>query len=219
MSRRLPRWVLSGAAVLAFIAGMINTVGFLGYQHHGLTHMTSNTVSLSLEAVGQHPSRTVFFGVLLLAFAAGCVLSGLITGGRALRHGRYYGSILFLESLILVVAVLVLQLWPNAGLWLVAGAAGLQNGMAATYRGATVRTSHMTGIITDLGTYLGRRLRGGKGETYHLVLHCLLLGGFVAGGVTGGFVYLYAHEYTLFICAAISASAGLAYMVHRRSAV
>ncbi|MDB6109551.1 MAG: putative rane protein, partial [Pedosphaera sp.] len=48
MISKLPRWVLWGALMLAFIAGMINAVGFLGFQHQGITHLTGTTTLLGI---------------------------------------------------------------------------------------------------------------------------------------------------------------------------
>lgn len=35
MISKLPRWVWTGTWVLAFVAGIINVVGFLGFEHQG----------------------------------------------------------------------------------------------------------------------------------------------------------------------------------------
>ena len=42
MISKLPRWVWSGGWALAFVAGMINVVGLLGYRRNAITHLTSN---------------------------------------------------------------------------------------------------------------------------------------------------------------------------------
>ena len=52
MISKLPRWVWTGAWVLAFIAGVVNVVGLLGFEHQAITHLTGNT-SLFAEAL-QH---------------------------------------------------------------------------------------------------------------------------------------------------------------------
>ena len=46
------------------------------------------------------------------------------------------------------------------GLLLASAACGLQNALATTYSGAIVRTTHVTGIFTDLGIMLGAIFRG-----------------------------------------------------------
>ena len=40
-------------------------------------------------------------------------------------------------------------------------ACGLQNALTTSYSGAVVRTTHLSGIITDIGNVLGMACRGG----------------------------------------------------------
>ena len=43
MAERLAPWVWVGAGALAGVAGIVNVVGFLGFQHQAITHLTGNT--------------------------------------------------------------------------------------------------------------------------------------------------------------------------------
>ena len=47
MISQLPRWVWSGAWLLAFIGGMVNVVGLLGFEHQAVTYLTGTTSMLS----------------------------------------------------------------------------------------------------------------------------------------------------------------------------
>ncbi|HBC57103.1 MAG TPA: DUF1275 domain-containing protein, partial [Gammaproteobacteria bacterium] len=62
----------------------------------------------------------------------------------------------------------------------------------STYSGAIVRTTHVSGLFTDLGTMLGARLRGHRLDTRKVLLFVLLISGFILGGCVGaiGFQYL-----------------------------
>lgn len=215
MIARLPRWALYGGVVLAFIAGMINAVGYLGLHHQAVTHMTGTTTLLGIVAVERNTAGLLYFGVMFLAFVAGCALSGLIVGGSALRFGRRYGVALTIESVLLFASVPLLHAQHDAGLWLAAGASGLQNAMAATYSGAVVRTSHMSGIVTDLGTFLGRWLRGDSVDGRRVRLYIALFAGFLAGGVASAIVYPRLQAYTLLIPAILTGLSGLAYVIYR----
>ncbi|MBS0590976.1 MAG: DUF1275 domain-containing protein, partial [Proteobacteria bacterium] len=155
MIGKLPRWVLAGGGVLAFVAGMVNAVGYLGFRHQAVTHMTGNT-SLFGIATGQGDvAELLHFGGLMVSFVIGCAISGLLIGDSVLQLGRRYGIALVLESILLFLAVPLLHARSDYGLWLASAACGLQNAMAGTFSGAVVRTSHMSGIVTDLGTFLG----------------------------------------------------------------
>ena len=68
---------------------------------------------------------------------------------------------------------------------LAAGASGVQNAMASTYANLVLRTTHITGVATDLGLLLGRLLRTGRVEIWKLGLSVTLLVGFMGGGLAG----------------------------------
>jgi uncharacterized membrane protein YoaK (UPF0700 family) len=64
-------------------------------------------------------------------------------------------------------------------------ATGLQNAMASAYSGAVVRTTHVSGMFTDLGIYLGHALRGLPINMKRLQLSFLVISGFLCGGIFG----------------------------------
>jgi uncharacterized membrane protein YoaK (UPF0700 family) len=212
---KLPRWVLSGGVGLAFIAGMINAMGYLGFRHQAVTHMTGTTSLLGIVAVHGDVRDIVYFGTVLLAFVGGCALSGFIVGDGALQLGRRYAAALAVESALLFLAVPLLQQQNEAGLWLAAAASGLQNAMAATYSGAVVRTSHVSGIVTDLGMFLGHWLRGDRPDGRRVRLYCALFIGFLAGGVASALAFPYWRERTLLVPAVLTGCVGLAYVAYR----
>jgi len=76
MFARLPRWVLGGGALLAFVAGIVNACGFLGVQHQGITHLTGTTTLLGIAFGERDAAGIVHFTALIGAFMAGCVASG-----------------------------------------------------------------------------------------------------------------------------------------------
>ncbi|HXE66260.1 MAG TPA: YoaK family protein [Rhodanobacteraceae bacterium] len=221
MISRLPRWVLYGGIVLAFIAGMINAAGYLGFRHQAITHMTGTTSLLGIAAADGDAGNLLHFGMVLLAFFAGCALSGFITGDSALRLGRRYGVALATESALLFIAVPLLHRQVDAGLWLAAAASGLQNAMAGTFSGAVVRTSHVSGIVTDLGTFFGQWLRGAEVDLRRVKLYGALFSGFFCGGVASALAFPYWQERTLLAPAVLTGLVGIAYVIyrHRRGAV
>lgn len=215
MISRLPRWALTGGVVLAFIAGMINAVGYLGFRHQAITHMTGTSSLLGVAVAQGDLGELLHFGTLLLAFLAGCALSGFVIGDSTLRLGRRYGVALSIEAMMLFGAVPLLHQQHDAGLWLAAAASGLQNAMAGTYSGAVIRTSHVSGISTDLGTWLGHYLRGVAVDGRKARLYAALFAGFLAGGVAAGLVFPYLHEGTLLLPAVLTGLVGVAYTAYR----
>lgn len=218
MINKLPRWVLAGGGVLAFIAGMINAVGYLGFRHQAVTHMTGNTSLFGIAAGQGELADVLHFGGMLLAFTLGCALSGLVVGDSALRLGRRYGVALSIESILLFAAVPLLRGQSDYGLWLASAACGLQNAMAGTYSGAVVRTSHMSGIVTDLGTFLGQWLRGIPVDVRRVRLYAVLFAGFLCGGITSALLFPHWQERTLVAPAALTGVVGIAYFIYRHRA-
>ena len=160
MGVQLPRWVWIGTAALACVAGIVNVVGFLGFQHQAITHLTGNTSLLGAALVAGDDRASLHLLGSIAAFEAGAMQSGLIIQDSTLRLGRRYGVVLTLEAALLFAAVPLFQRHLAAGSLCAAMACGLQNAMATTYSGAVVRTSHLSGMFTDLGIMLGHAMRG-----------------------------------------------------------
>lgn len=211
MISKLPRWVWTGAWALAFIAGIVNVVGLLGFQHQAITHLTGNT-SLLAEAVATFDFVSVqHFGALILAFVGGCVLSGFIIQDSTLQLGRRYGIALILVSALLFASVLLLQYNSAYGMYAAAAACGLQNAMASTYSGAVVRTTHLSGMFTDLGIFLGHALRRMPVDVRRLRLCSLVISGFFSGGLVGTVTFNRFSYFALLFPAALTAAASIAY--------
>src|SRR5882757_82306 len=179
MISKLPRWVWLCAWILAFIAGMINIVGLLGFQHQAITHLTGNTSMLAgALAVLDWPS-VLRFAATIGSFVAGTALSGFIIQDSALQLGRRYGVALFLEAAFLCLAVPLLNDHRTTGLYAAACACGLQNAIASTYSGTVVRTTHVSGMFTDLGIFIGHALRGLPVDRKRLRMCVLVISGFL----------------------------------------
>ena len=174
MISRLPRWVWTGAWALAFIAGMINVVGLLGFDHQAISHLTGTTSLLGVALGRLDTAATFHFLAVLGSFVAGTAISGYIIGDSALQLGRRYGIALGLESVLLACAVPLLNRHSQLGDYFASCACGLQNAMASTFSGSVVRTTHITGMFTDLGIFLGHSLRGHAVDARRLRL-CVII--------------------------------------------
>lgn len=197
------------ALVLAFIAGAINAGGFLALGTY-TSHMTGlisaaadNLVLGSLGLVGAS-------AVAVLAFTLGAGISAyLINWARRHDRRKQYALPILLEAVLLlgfgVLGGLVhaeLRLFM-IGIPLLSLIMGLQNATITKLSGARMRTTHMTGMVTDIGIELGklayrhidRALPEGRRvvvDMDKLLLHARLVGLFFLGGVTGalGFGHL-----------------------------
>ena len=215
MASRLATWVWVGAAALACVAGMVNVVGYLGFEHQAITHLTGTT-SLLGAALAQGNLRAVLqLAGMLLAFVLGAVLSGLLIKDSVLQLGRRYGVALAFEAALLVLAVPLFEQGYFAGPLLAAVAIGLQNAMATTYSGAIIRTSHVSGMLTDLGITLGHALRGLPVDHRRLSLCLVIISAFLAGGVIGALLYGQWQYKALYLPAVLTGTTGLIYGVFR----
>ena len=211
MISKLPRWVWAGAWWLAFIAGMVNVVGFLGVNHQAVTHLTGTTSMLAAAVAGLDYEAMRHLAAAIGSFLAGTVISGFIIQDSTLQLGYRYGAALLLESLLLCAAVPLIQHGSAFGFYSAACACGLQNAMMSTFSGAVVRTTHVSGMFPDLGIFLGHAIRGLPVDGQRVRLCFLIITGFFSGGVAGALAFPQFSYATLYFPAALTAAASLAY--------
>lgn len=209
MLTKLPRWVEVGGFWMASMAGAVNAVGLLGFKHQAVSHLTGTSSLLGVAMAELDLWSSVSLLLILLAFMLGASMSGALIDNAVLRLGRRYSVALAIEAGLLLLAMVLLGRGFYAGHILASAACGLQNGMVSTYSGAVVRTTHVTGLFTDLGTMFGARLRGHPLDRRRVLLYILLIAGFVLGSSVGA----YAFEHLQFGALAIPATAAFALAV------
>jgi uncharacterized membrane protein YoaK (UPF0700 family) len=213
---KLPRWVEIGGFFLALVAGSVNAIAMRGFNHQGVSHLSGSSTLLGVElAVGNWP-EVLHLALILLSFVAGAVVSGFVIGGESLKLGRRYSAALLAESALLLSAMVFLNRGSLLGHYLASGACGLQNAMTSTYSGAVVRTTHVTGLFTDLGVTLGLWLSGQRVENRRVLLYFTLIAGFILGGVLGAIGFSTYRFETLIAPASLAAAMALACWLYWR---
>lgn len=190
------------ALVLTFAAGALNAGGFLLVGQY-TSHMTG-IVSAAADnlALGSVWLALAGFGALF-SFMAGAACSAiLINWGRRHRARLQYALPVAAEGLLLLAFALAGMAWsqtawlPVAAVPLLCFVMGLQNAAITKLSGARMRTTHVTGIATDIGIELGKlayrntdkrlsRERDVVADRGKLRLLSLLLATFFIGGVLG----------------------------------
>lgn len=189
MITRLPKWIEYGAFILAFVAGCINAIGLLGFGQQALSHVSGTATLLgTLAFKSSLPSILNLIGVLF-TFLLGAAVAGFLLPRRALKRGRHYDTALVIEALLIFIAFILLSKGSYCGHFAASAACGIQNSLATTYSGAIVRTTHLTGIFTDLGIMAGSALRGEDFDKRKLTLFLLIIAGFISGGTFGAYLY------------------------------
>ena len=204
---------------LAFVAGAINAGGFLAI-HVYTSHVTGAVARASDEwALGHHDLAWDAFGAVL-SFMLGAAFAGsLINFGQRRRFRSHYALSLMVESgLLLIFGFSGYRLAQKEELFLpvtvilLSFIMGMHNATVTNISSAEVRTTHMTGVVTDLGVELSRlfyfnrtrRKRTKKilANRDRIKLHCLILLSFLVGGYVGalGFMHI-GYKVTLFFSA------------------
>ena len=176
---------------LAFVAGAINAGGFLAVQQY-TSHMTGIVSAMADNlALGAYDLVLVGAGGLL-SFLAGAVCSTvMVHAARRRQLNSEYAFPLLLEALLLLgFGVLGARLAEMRGLFvpvtvmLLCFIMGLQNAVITKLSGAVIRTTHITGVVTDIGIGIGRLLcRSEQFNRLHLSTLIRLALAFFVGGV------------------------------------
>jgi uncharacterized membrane protein YoaK (UPF0700 family) len=188
---------------MAFVAGAVNAGGFLAIARY-TSHMSG-----IISAIGDDLALNDFISVLggiflLLSFLLGAATTAIIAnwGHRRKIHSEFALPLL-LEAVLLLIFGLVganlnlyLPLTVPAIALLLCFVMGLQNAIVTKVSRAEIRTTHMTGVITDIGIELGKLIYWNRSEEANklglvtanrekLKTHFAIFSMFLVGGIIG----------------------------------
>lgn len=189
LAHRRIRFLWVGAAAMTATAGYVNSV-LLSFFETPVSHMTGAISHLGLHLVRDRGHDAWVSLSIVLGFLAGAMLAGVIVGALRLLPSRSYGVVMMVEGGLLALATALLFTKQRLGFSVVAMACGLQNATTSSYCGLMIRTTHVTGTMTDLGMIFGHWLRHGRIEWWRFRFLSLLLLSFFAGGIAGTFAVL-----------------------------
>lgn len=211
--QHLPKWVQLGAFMLAMNAGMINVLGLISLLHQSVSHMTGNASLIALSFAEHDYSSVLFLILVVISYILGSSYSGFILGNSRFQLGRRYGLPLSLVTLFIVLCWLFIGEHPRYALLWACASMGVQNAMVSHYQGAIIRTTHLSGVLTDLGLALGYFFRGLKNDAKKTILHLLILSGFIIGSIVAAIVYPYLQLNAFLIPAGLSFLLSLIYWI------
>lgn len=186
---------------LAFVAGALNAGGFLAIGQY-TSHMTGMLSSAADNIVLGHMPLVVTAFLSILAFALGAATTAVMVNyARRNLNGNPYMPALLTESVLLLVFGLMganLQMHEFVDLSVTAAllcyVMGLQNALVTKISNAEIRTTHVTGLFTDIGIELGKLFYWNAGASRRppvfanrerLRVLSLLAVSFFVGGVAG----------------------------------
>lgn len=217
MISQLPKWVELGAFILALVAGCVNAIGLLGFEHQSISHLSGTATLLGTELPNLSFQKIVHLTGILLSFLGGASIAGFLLHGSALKLGRHYDTALFIEFILLCISAWLLLSGSIYGHFFASAACGLQNALATTYSGAVIRTTHVTGIFTDLGIMLGAIFRGQVLDHRKAKLFLFIICGFILGGTSGTLLYREYEFMALFFPAVVCLLMAGIYRVYAKS--
>ena len=200
------------ASLLSFVAGIVNVAGFISV-HRLTTNVTGHFAFFVEEVLKFRLIDSFIYFLYILFFFLGSFLSNLFVEIMIRKNERFiYAIPVIIESIILCTVAffgysLILKS-PNLIAYTLLFAMGLQNSLVTRISNAIVRTTHLTGLFTDLGIELSQ-LFFYKEQHQHdklistITLRLRIIAFFFLGGLMGGIFYSYLGLYVLFIPAII----------------
>ncbi len=231
------RETLELATLLAFIAGIVNSAAFMEFGTF-VSHISGHATRAAVEFTKGLRLSAYIFLLETLAFILGAFVTAILLRGHtaASKEVKYTGPVLVEAGLLLSFlflnsthAIGFLR-WGDMSLstLLLAFAMGMQNALLRQSSGAILRTTHMTGVATDLGFELGAAVRAAltylrQSHQLRSTLRCFLevLGvgrftfhlslffAFSSGAVLGTYAFLHVGRFTLMLPALLLTLIGL----------
>jgi uncharacterized membrane protein YoaK (UPF0700 family) len=194
--------------LMAFQAGLINIGGFMA-GHHIVSHVTGFATFFGYEMTKEGRGEALGMFIIPFFFLVGAMISGYFVDIRLKlnKKPKYYITFGIIFVLILIVFISgVTNQFGKFGvptdtqrnyflLFLLCLICGIQNGTISTVSKSIVRTTHLTGITTDLGLGVVRlifreKLKDHiKGEGQANLMRLGIIFSFVLGSVLGGFLF------------------------------
>jgi uncharacterized membrane protein YoaK (UPF0700 family) len=197
-------------AILTFVAGALNAGGFLAIGQY-TSHITGMVSTFADQLVLRNVELACIAGVSWMAFASGAASTALIVNYLRRKGVRNLYAIPLLAEAVLILLFGTfggtLKQHELADVSLAAitlcFTMGLQNALITKISRAEIRTTHLTGLTTDMGIEIGKFLYWNRGHPddeegpvranlAKLRIHGTLIASFLVGGVSGALCFNYA---------------------------
>lgn len=200
------------ASLLSFVAGMVNVAGFISVQRL-TTNVTGHFAFFVDEVFKLHFKESLIYFLYIVFFFLGSFVSSLLVEILSRKKAQLvYVVPTVIESIILFAVAFLGHTLIIKNADVVACsllfAMGLQNSLVTRISGAMVRTTHLTGLFTDLGIELSQLYFYREKEQKEKLLATIklrlrIITFFFLGGIAGGVFYTYLELSVLAIPAAM----------------
>ncbi|MEO6232745.1 MAG: YoaK family protein [Ferruginibacter sp.] len=201
------------ASILSFVAGVVNITGVLSVKVL-TTNVTGHFAFFSEDLSKRNFGVAFVYLLFILSFLVGAFVSNfLIEIVSRVKPQISYAFPMAIEIIILTAVGLsgthsvLSTLSGHIIACLLLFAMGLQNSLVTKVSQSVVRTTHLTGLFTDLGIELSqlffyRNNSEFKQLSKSIYLKLAIIGCFFFGCIAGGFVYRSFELNTLVLAAA-----------------
>jgi uncharacterized membrane protein YoaK (UPF0700 family) len=200
------------ATLLSFVAGIVNVTGVLSIKTL-TTNVTGHFAYFAEEVMKHNYSAAITFFIFTIFFLIGSFVSNFLAEIISKKHPNLSHVIPITLEIIVLIAVGIFggqsELSSFEGKWIafcMLFAMGIQNSLVTKISQSTVRTTHLTGLFTDLGIELSQLFFYKKPEetkklktSIYLRLSIIIF--FFLGCFSGGFMYIFLEMKTLFVSA------------------
>jgi len=201
------------ATLLSFIAGLVNITGVLSLKTL-TTNVTGHFAFFAEELIQKQYHLAFTFLIYIFSFLLGSFCSGFLTEFSFSRQRKspHTLSIIFEVLLLLSVAIYgelkTSITFDQLAVSILLFAMGVQNSLVTRISNNTVRTTHLTGLFTDLGIELSQLFFFGQKDQRKQLLHSIelrlaIIFFFFAGCVIGGFLFIRIAYRNLILAAAL----------------
>jgi uncharacterized membrane protein YoaK (UPF0700 family) len=200
------------ASLLSFVAGIVNVAGFIAVQRL-TTNVTGHFAFFVDEIFKLNFWQGFIYFLYIFFFFLGSFASNLLVEIISKTSDKLIYIIpTIIESIILfllaVFGQFLIEKNPDLLACSLLFAMGLQNSLVTTISNATVRTTHLTGLFTDLGIELSQlffyKQKDQKVKLYSSIkLRLTIITFFFLGGLLGGILYSTLKLHVLAIAAIV----------------
>ena len=200
------------ATLLSFVAGLVNITGVLALKT--LTTNVTGHFAFFAEEIMRHDYATaITFFLFTIFFLLGSFLASFLQELISLRNPDL--SHIFPITLEMIILIAVGFFGATSGIFTLDGkltaffmllAMGIQNSLVTNISRSTVRTTHLTGLFTDLGIELSQLFFYKKPEEVKklrtsIFLRLSIITFFFLGCFSGGIIYQIIEIKTLLVAA------------------
>ena len=210
-----PGWVLIGGCILAFLNAAVNAGVFL--EIGSSVAQMSGEISRMARELGDPSSHVLGLNVsiAIAAFLTGAGIAGYTIHHPTLDRSLPYGRCMMFIGVCLLLAHAGGGVHPGITLAFGGFASGFQNAMATPYRGVILRTTHVTGLMTDVGSHIGMLARGHQIALWKIWVPGVVVFFFFLGGMFGTWLYLVAAPYLMILACAYLMGGFIWFQFHR----